>query len=53
MPNDWSFNLESMATRGRESLEPRCVGSLLVVCLLCVPAISDRCHKTVPVPIRG
>jgi hypothetical protein len=53
MPNDWSFNLESMAARERESLEPRCVESLLVVYLPCVPAISDRCQKRVPVPIRG
>ena len=38
MPNDWSFNWESMAMREGTSQEPRCVGSLLVFCvsLLCL-----------------
>jgi hypothetical protein len=33
MPNGWSFNWESMATREREGLQTRCVESLLVVYL--------------------
>jgi hypothetical protein len=36
MPNGWSFNWESMATRERETLEMRCVESLLDVCAMCV-----------------
>jgi hypothetical protein len=52
IPNGWSFNWESMATREMESLERRCVASLLVV-YVCVLAISNRCQKTVPLPIRG
>ena len=31
MPNGWSFSGESIATREREGLEMRYVGSLLVV----------------------
>jgi hypothetical protein len=31
MSNGWSFNWAGMATRERESLEMRCVESLLVV----------------------
>jgi hypothetical protein len=39
-----------MATRERESLETRCVESLLVA-YMCVLAISNGCQKTVPLPI--
>ena len=35
IPNGWSFNWESMATRERENLEKRCVESFLVVYLCC------------------
>ena len=52
MPNGCSFNWESMAMRERKSLETHCVESLLVV-YVCVLAISNRCQKTVPPPIRG
>src|SRR2546423_10289519 len=34
MPNGWSFNWESMATKERENLETRCVDSLLVLYVL-------------------
>ena len=37
MPNGWSFNRESMATREREGLDTRCVESLLVVYLCVLP----------------
>jgi hypothetical protein len=48
MPNRWSFNWESMATKGKESLEMRCVESLLVVyvcvCPLSVSTISYQLY---------
>jgi hypothetical protein len=40
MPNGWSFDWASMATRERESLETCCVESLLVVYVLCVVLLS-------------
>jgi hypothetical protein len=40
MPNSWSFDWASMATRERESLETCCVESLLVVYVLCVVLLS-------------
>jgi len=39
MPNGWSFNWASTATRERESLQVRCVEDLLVV-YVCVPLLS-------------
>jgi hypothetical protein len=51
MPNGGSFNWENMTTGESESLETRCVESLLVV-YVCVLAISSRCQKTVPPPVK-
>jgi hypothetical protein len=40
MPNGWSFNWESMATKERENLETRSVGTLLVVYVLLMSLLS-------------
>jgi hypothetical protein len=55
MPNGWSFNWASIAAGGRESLETRCIESLLVRLYVYayVHALSNECQKTVPPPIRG
>ena len=54
MPKGWSFSWESMATREKGKPRDALYGKLACcLCATCVFAISNRCQKTVLVPIRG
>jgi hypothetical protein len=54
MPNGWSFNWESMATRERGKPEDALCRELgCCLCTMCVLAISNRCQTIVPLPVRG